>query len=243
MRYIKKQDRTPSIISDWVNDRQKLGLSVKYEYFNKKKELNDILRAEQHCICCYCQRNVTHYAPNYNPLYSKKGGAHNEHLYPENIPNDPISQSKQMEYTNLFACCVDSQGHKKREKHLRYCGEAKGNRIIREFIKEEECQSYFQYLSTGEIAPKGRYFTLKEYEEAEMLTKDEQDALDTIRVLNLNSHTLVEERKTCLAELLELLPKRSKDEWQKTINTWLYADIFPPYIELRLQYLTKYLSA
>lgn len=243
MRYIKKQDEIPSIISEWVSDRQNLKLAVKYEYFDKKKELNDILRGEQHGVCCYCQRSITHYGPIYNPLYSKKGGAHNEHLYPENIVGDPVSQAKQMEYTNLFACCVDSQGHKKREKHLRYCGEAKGNKIIREFIKEQKCQTYFRYLSTGEIVPNGSFTTLKAYEEATSLSQDEKDAFEAIKILNLNCHTLVEDRKSCLTELLRLLPTRSKEEWQQTIDGWLSATTYPPYIELRLQYLQKFLSA
>lgn len=154
-----------------------------------------------------------------------------------------MSQAKQMDYTNLFACCVDSQGHKKREKHLRYCGEAKGNKIIREFIREEDCQSHFRYLSTGEIVPNGPFYTWKEYEDATDLPQDEKDALQAIETLNLNCPTLKEDRKLCIDALLSVLNKKSKDEWERTIENWLNADNFPSYIELRLQYITQYLNA
>lgn len=118
---------------------------------------------------------------------------------------------------------------------------AKGNHIIREFIKEQERKSFFRYLSTGEIVPNGTYTTWKEYVEAEDLSRNETDAVNAINILNLNCHSLVKARKTCLTELLLLLPKRDKDEWQQTIDEWISSSTYPAFIELRLQYLRKYL--
>ena len=72
--------------------------------------------------------------------------------------------------------------------------------------------------------------------------KDSCRDLGVQEILNLNCHSLVEARKTCLTSLLELLPKRSKSEWMTTIEEWLSSPIYPAFIELRLQYLRKYLQ-
>lgn len=228
MRYIQKQATEPECLADYKKECQKLGVPepLLYRDFNKTKLLKDALCLEQHNVCCYCQRPVK--------------GFRIEHSYPENSPDQAKSESLQLDYTNLFAACIDSQGL---PKNLQYCDVAKGNEIIREFIKEPQCRTYFRYLSTGEIVPNGKFATLKEYEEATNLSQDEKDALEAIKTLNLNCHTLVENRKQCLTQLLNLLPQRSKDEWLQTIDKWLSAVTYPPYIELRLQYLQKYLTA
>lgn len=227
MRYIEKRDTEPECLSEHKAECRELGIPEPWLYkdFRRTGELRSILCEEQHNVCCYCQRQVN--------------GFRIEHSYPEHGPDKEISACLQLDYTNMFASCIDSQCY---PKELQHCDVAKGNEVIREFIKEKGCQSYFKYLSTGEIAPKGNFFTLKEYEDAEILTPDEQDALNAIHILNLNCHTLVEDRKTCLTELLELIPTRNKDEWRQTICSWLTAPIFPSYIELRLQYLIKYLQ-
>ena len=228
MRYINKQDIEPECLSTYKANCRELGVPepLLYTGFNKTGELKKILCEEQHNVCCYCQRPVK--------------GFRIEHSYPENGTDKEKSESLQLEYTNLFASCMDSQGF---PENLQYCDVAKGNKVIREFIKETHCKSYFRYLSTGEVVPNGSFTTWKEYEEANNLTPDETDALIAIKTLNLNCPTLVSDRKLCLTELLYLLPKRSKEEWIQTIETWLSAPIFPSYIELRLQYLEKYLSA
>lgn len=214
-------------MSDYKNECRSLGVPEPFKYngFNKTGKLKQILCEEQHNVCCYCQRPVK--------------GFRIEHSYPENGPDREKSERLQLDYTNLFASCIDSQNHPKK---LQYCDVAKGNKIIREFIKEQACQSYFRYLSTGEIVPNGSFFTWKEYEEATNLTQDEKEALEAIKTLNLNCHTLVEDRKSCLTELLNLIPKRSKEDWRQEISQWLSASTYPPYIELRLQYLHRYLS-
>ena len=227
MRYIKKQVVEPECLSTYKAYCRELGVPepLLYSDFNKTGQLKKILCEEQHHVCCYCQRPVK--------------GFRIEHSYPENGPDKEKGESLQLEYTNLFASCMDSQGF---AKNLQYCDVAKGNQIIREFIKEKQCQSYFRYLSTGEIVPKGHFTTWQEYEKASYLPQEEKDALIAIKTLNLNCPSLVESRKTCLTELLKLLPKRSKHEWRQTIDKWLSSTVYPPYIELRLQYLQKYLS-
>lgn len=232
MRYIKKGD-TPSIMTEWIALRKQANQPVVYDEFDKKGELNEILRKEQHSLCCYCQRPVTHYQ---NP---KQGGSHNEHLYPENRPDDSLSLEKQMDFSNLFACCIDSAGHKKREKHLQYCGEAKGNQIIRGFIKESNCAHYFRYTINGEIIPNGEYGTWNEYQDNAIPAGDINDAKMCIQILNLNSPTLVDDRKKCVDILVKYLMTNSEYSVQQVVHKWFSSDDYPPYIELRLQYIRK----
>jgi len=228
MRYIEKQEKEPACLAEYKEECKRLNVQepLLYKDFNKTGELRRILCLEQHNVCCYCQRPVK--------------GFRIEHSYPENGSDKARSESLQLEYTNLFASCVDSQSL---PQELRYCDVAKGNNIIREFIKEQKCQAYFRYTLTGEIIPNGQFLTLKEYEEAVSLLPDEKDALHAIKVLNLNCHTLVEDRKSCIDALFSSLKTRSKEEWKHKIDEWLDATTYPPYIELRLQYINKYISA
>lgn len=73
MRYICKQSE-PEIMKEWKSAQEKENLTVRYDIFPHKNELNGILRPEQHGICCYCQRRIDHYQA---PL---ERGSHNEHL-------------------------------------------------------------------------------------------------------------------------------------------------------------------
>lgn len=226
MRYIKKSDTEPQCLADYKTDCKKAGVPepLLYKDFNRTGELRSVLCCEQHNVCCYCQRPVK--------------GFRIEHSYPENGPYKAVSEKLQLDYSNLFASCIDSE---RQPKEFQHCDVSKGNKIIREFIKEAYCQRYFKYLSTGEIVPNGTYNTLKEYNDSTTLTKDEKDALEAITVLNLNCHALVEERKECLYSLLGLLCGRSKDEWKVTMKNWLASDTYPSFIELRFQYLNAYL--
>lgn len=227
MRYIEKSDTEPTCLAEYKIECRSLGVPEPFLYkdYNRTGELRKILESEQHHVCCYCQRPVKAFRI--------------EHSYPESGADEEKSKSLQLEYTNLFASCIESQGL---PPHLQYCDVAKGNEVIREFIKEKVCKNYFRYLSTGEIVPNGAYFTLKEYKEATDLTQDEEDALRTIQVLNLNCPTLRDERKMCIDTLLSQLSKKSKDEWKEEIKKWLESETFPSFVELRLQYINKYLQ-
>jgi TIGR02646 family protein len=228
MRYVKKSASEPKCLAEYKKECKKNNVPKPFLYkdFNRSGDLRRILIAEQHDVCCYCQRHCKSYRT--------------EHSYPENGPDAATSASLQLEYSNLFASCIDSIGNAPIDQ---YCDVAKGNNIIREFIKELDCQQHFRYNSIGEIIPNGGYGTWSDYEKAPSLTKDEKDACNAIRVLNLNHYSLVEARKNCLDVLLCLLDKKSKDEWIITINNWLQADVLPDFIELRLQYIQKYINA
>lgn len=227
MRYIEKGAVEPKCLAEYKLECEELGVlrPLLYKDFNRTNELRGVLSAEQHEVCCYCQRAVK--------------GFRIEHSYPENGPDKEKSERLQLDYYNLFACCVDSLGC---PKNLQHCDVSKGNEVIREFIKEKYCNRYFRYLSTGEIVPNGRFYSLSEYLESDNLSDDERDALEAIRILNLNSPTLKEDREECIDMILSLLGKKSEEEWEAIIDGWLSSGVFPSYIELRVQFIRQYLS-
>lgn len=239
MRYIEKQAE-PDFHTRWVAHSQQQGNSPLYRNYSQKKRLNDHLRAEQHNICCYCQRPTDHF---YEPSRGGVGtirlkGSRNEHLYPEN--GHPESIARQVDYNNLFACCVDSMGHKEFEKHLRYCDVAKDNDIIPELITEPECESYFRYTLEGEIIPNGDLKTWDEYDNCTSALPAKQDEARTcIRVLNLNCVTLMADRVQCIAAFVGLAKDKSAEELSELKAKWLSSPSYPAYISLLIQLIDK----
>ena len=178
MRYITKGEE-PAYMTAWKEARIAAGQSLQYDEFDKKKELNEDLRIEQHHICCYCQRSIDHYQGD------KIGGAHNEHLIPEKGPYGDYE--KQMDYGNIYACCIDSQG-------------------LHRLHKNE-------------------------------LPEEQRRAFDAIETLNLNCHSLREDRREDLYRLLSILPRRSKEEIQRKIDEFTAGERYPRYISMLLYYM------
>lgn len=231
MRYIKKTTE-PACMTTWKELRKTAEQPLAYDDFDKKKELNEYLPTEQHHICCYCQQRIEHFQGN------KIGGAHNEHLIPENGPNGDFD--KQMDYQNLYACCIDSQGLKKKEKSKRHCGEAKEEKLIRGFIQEEGCNGFFRYNTLGEIIPNGSYDQWQEYlVHKDELTVDLKDATDAINTLNLNCHFLVEDRKGDLDKLLLLLNGFSKDQVQEKMIEFEQSETFLRYVDMLFYFMKQ----
>ena len=224
MRYIEKRT-PPSCLTEYVAQCDELGVPhpLLYHDFNRTRELRSILSLEQHNVCCYCQREV-------------EGKSRIEHLYPENGPDKEKSESLQLDYYNLFASCIDSM---RKAPELQCCDVAKGNALIREFIREVDCTRYFRYTINGEIIPNGVFHTWSDYEKADALPRDVQEAKDCIVILNLNCSTLVEDRKKCIDMLILFLNQSSEDSVQHKVEQWLQSNTYPSYIELRLQYIRK----
>ena len=203
MRYIVK-GQEPGFLTEFKRLQESAGVHATYDTFGgkgNKANLNSILREEQRNICCYCQRRIDHY------LGDKDTGAHNEHLNPQSL--DPGDGSIDLDYNNIFACCIASQGLKRQSQH---CGESKKNIIIRGSITEADCESRFKYNLVGEILPAGEYFSWAEYlEDYENLPKDIQRLTDEIRVLNLNCNSLVSERKKVIESLADWIKIESPD--------------------------------
>ena len=223
MRYIHK-GKEPAYMTEWKELRKGCGQKLTYNEFDQKARLNKDLRKEQHNICCYCQRVVDHYQTELE-LGKPETAAHNEHLYPENVKDDPMSVQLQMDYSNIYACCVDSRGKRKHQKNLQHCGEAKANKIIPELIKHPDCADYFYYSISGKIEPKP---SSKERE---------NDAKKCIDVLNLNCHTLKDDRKVCIDSLLEMYKSKSVEDLEIIRESLIASESYPAYVELRLQFI------
>lgn len=216
MRYIPK-GQEPNIIKNFKPIQHSAGLAATYELFRDKSLLNEILRDEQHKICCYCQRRIDHYQGN------KNTGAHNEHLYPQS--KDPGDGSVDLDYNNIFACCIASKGQKKKSRH---CGEAKGEKVITGFIRDPKCQDMFKYNLIGEILPNGSYDNWSEYiSNYAQLSPEQKDLVEEIKVLNLNCNSLVEERKNVIESIVSWAVNTSREKVNHQLELWRTANEFP----------------
>lgn len=228
MRYIEKKE-CPDIIKEWIRLRNSANQSLSYSDFDHIKKLNDILREEQKHICCYCQQIITHHNKPF------KGGSHNEHFIPQKGANG--NSSLEMEYTNIFASCNYSKGSGKRHQH---CGEAKDDKIIRNFLADKDCASYFKYNIFGEILPAGDYVRYEEYLENENeLSELQKEVLRAIKVLNLNCSYLVEERKKVSYSLMKVINKIPKEKIKTKIVEFNNADRFYRFIDMLLFFMRK----
>jgi uncharacterized protein (TIGR02646 family) len=227
MRYIPKGSE-PDVIKDFKTIQQSAGLPATYNVFRDKSLLNQILRHEQHNICCYCQRRIDHYQGN------KSTGAHNEHLYPQS--KDPGDGSVDLEYKNIFACCIVSKGQKEKSQH---CGEAKGEKVIIGSITDSQCQDRFKYNLIGEILPNGPYNDWSEYiVNYNQLSQDQKKLVDEIKVLNLNCNSLVEERKNVIESIALWAADTTREDVIRQLKTWETANEFPIFYNT-IQYILK----
>jgi uncharacterized protein (TIGR02646 family) len=227
MRYIEKSITPPPIMTEWINLRKEANQSFDYDDFDKKKELNEILRIEQRHICCYCQQIITHYQGD------NWAGSHNEHLIPQRgkFGNSDL----QMDYFNIFASCNYSKNN--RPGHT-YCGEAKGDRLIYPIINDPMCSEYVKYNTLGEILPNGKYSSIAEYvENSANLSTIEADILNAIQVLNLNCNYLRNERKSLLNTLFEVIIKIDKERLVQKINDFESGSKCYRFIDMLLYYM------
>lgn len=211
MRYIPKGPE-PDIIRDFKATQQSAGLPATYDAFGvkgNKSALNDVLRAQQRNICCYCQRRIDHFQGD------KNTGAHNEHLYPQS--KDPGDGSIDLDHNNIYACCIASEGLKKKSQH---CGEAKGNKVIVGSISDPQCEDRFKYNLIGEILPNGSFDDWKAYlSNYSQLPRSHQQIVDEIKILNLNCNSLITERRNVIDTIASWVSvTQSKDvmKWAET---------------------------
>ncbi len=228
MRYIHK-GQEPEFMTDFKRKQTEAELKATYENFRDKRSLNEVLRAEQHHICCYCQQVLDHFQGE------PKGGSHNEHLYPE--CEDPGDGSVDMDYTNIYACCIDSRGA---EPRMRHCGDSKENKVIAGLIKNPACSGYFIYNVLGEILPNGEFDKWDDY----LINKDHlvgmvRTAFQEICDLNLNCNSLVSERKLLTETLLKSLSQSSPIDVGNLMAAYESSAKFPGYIDMQLYYMRK----
>lgn len=228
MRYIQK-DEEPDFMLEWKRLRLFAGQSLSYSDFNEKRRLNDLLRNEQHGICCYCEKPIDHF------MMSKERGAHNEHLIPEKGEYGDFSE--QMDYYNIFACCIESSGRKKDSQH---CGESKHDLLIYPFLQDVNCKQYFKYNVLGEIIPNGSYNTWTEYiQNEDKLEPLSQCAVEAIKILNLNCNSLVTDRKDDIDTIMRITISWDKKRKDIQISHWEHSSQFPRFIDMLEWFLKR----
>ncbi len=226
MRYIHK-GAEPKYITEYKKSQLSGNLAANYANFREKRRLNDDLRMEQRHICCYCQQSLDHFQ---TPLTK---GAHNEHLIPQQL--DPGDGSIDMNYDNIYACCIDSRGMGKLQRH---CGEAKGDCTLKGFIKDPNCRKYFKYNLLGEILPNGEYSKWSDYVDKESLLSDiVKDAYNEISILNLNCVYLVNERKKDIFAIVKSIISMSGKEISEHIKRIEQSDTLPRFADMQLYYM------
>ena len=119
-------------------------------------------------------------------------------------------------------------------------GEAKEDKLIRGFIQEENCSSFFRYNILGEIIPNGDYNSWADYLNHEAnLSGDVKDAMEAINVLNLNCHFLKEDRKRELDALVRVISHLSKEKVNEKMREFEGAETYPRYIDMLLFFMAK----
>lgn len=228
MRYIEKGNE-PKFMKKWKNMQLQAGLPLAYGYFRDKSKLNEVLRFVQHGICCYCEKHIDHFQG------VREKGAHNEHLVPEKGPHGVFA--KQMDYDNLYACCIESRGKAKQNTH---CGEHKKDDVIFPFVQNRNCNLCFKYNVLGEILPNGKYSFWNDYlQNMNSLDTLTREAVKTIDVLNLNCASLVNDRKEQLLILMEWANKHDSLTIKNKMLDYESRHLFPEFIDMRLYFMKK----
>lgn len=212
MRYIPKPQNSEArmLLDNARLSLRALGISESYDNFNERTQLNDMLRAEQKCICCYCQKRITHHnTPN-------EGGSHNEHFFPERGAD--ARPDLQLDYENLYACCNTT---KDSEESLKHCGWSKHDSLLpNNFLSDSSCTTFFLYNTDGEITPTGPYRRYEDFKRnRNMLTLQQQEILNAIDILKLNINSLKDFRRKVIADVHKLMLYRTKQQLQHLIST------------------------
>lgn len=236
MRYIPKLANSPArqLLDNAKEEMKKAGISILYENFNDKKNLNDLLRDEQKRICCYCQKRIDHFQG------ANISGSHNEHFEPENGPDGRADL--QMEYENIYACCNTTKGY---EKRLQHCGEHKDKlKINRNFLLMRNCSDYFKYNVNGEILPTCPYNSYNDVlNNRTSLTSIQLDSLQMIEVLNLNVASLTTFRKEVLSDVMNYLKDKTAGQVAGKIQILNNEKMtFVPMIDMVLYFLKLFVS-
>lgn len=171
----------------------------RWDSFNKKKDLQNLLLEEQFYLCAYSEIR-----PDLKLLPDlKQMGAHIEHI-------EPKSQhpGRTFDYQNLVACALSEHDLTQYARTDHFGGHAKlGQYDSSRFISclDESCAKTFAYLSDGRIVPS-----------LHLAPIDQADAQYTIDLLNLNCGFLVNRRKQWLDDLDTLIDEHLTNDYSLT---------------------------
>lgn len=188
MKYVQKRPE-PEILTNWRESQLVLGVNCRFDQLKnpQKQIVYQALWDDQGWICCYCCQRITEKL------------SHVEHFDPQGKTqdgngNNPLSVT----YSNLLASCgplpEDPNDPKKRRRFPNHCGAYRKDNLIPISPLDPACESYFVYnINTGEIEAN-----------LQQSRKRQQEAEQTIKILNLNDSDLIRMRLAALESVIEI---------------------------------------
>ena len=204
-------DSTPGL-SEYVN---LAGSKANWEKFRShnsgmsQRELRDSLIQNQHGLCAYCEIKLT------------ETDRQIEHVIPRSDPQH--GAAREVDITNMIACCVGGTRSKTRKRGGPSCGQAKGNKNDENFIDPRLLPAQ---PSLTKILHDGRNDGRITVDEEACKSENIPAARvrKTIEILNLNAEWLQLERTKYRKELVE----RSKQyDNPDTMNAWIRTLLTP----------------
>lgn len=209
MKRIQKMGKEPSELTDWIkNFRSQEGREPRYKDFRETPEWYNLIQTllkEQGYICCYCMKEIQGW------------DSHIEHFIPRTMtkkdPHSIRAQDIELSYFNMLESCNGEYGDRL------HCGRFKDSESSPMILSptDEKIEERFSYnLLNGEI---------------EAADAADQEAMTTIRILNLNSEDLKGHRLSAFYSS-GILEVESDDERDDLIDFFSIRDsqgAFAPY--------------
>lgn len=213
-------------LNSYINIAKKSNQTPFYRDFPEKDRLRQSLLSEQGYICGFCMQRIKN-----DPLKTKIA-----HVFPQNPNSDQDKQKVRefnldLDYSNMIAVCDGNQGKSPKEQH---CDTSQGNRILVINPCQNNCESFIDYRSSGEI-----------------FSKNNQMNNDLQEILNLNIEKLIKARKSAYDAVRDrLFRKYSSDKpWTKRKleqeienYTRLRDGKYAPYCQYVIYFLQKKLA-
>lgn len=185
MRWIQKQPEPPSFTAWKASGNQDWQPSYGDLRGSLKQDVVRSLGDEQGWVCCYCERRISG-----DPVDS-----HIEHLVPQSA--DP---SRALDYANLLCSCNSNSVH---------CGHKKSGGQLQMHPLDRDCETSFEFASSGGIAARGRRL---------------EQARATIAILGLDAPPTRTRRREACGVVLEQIDGMPPTEVQQMIPVLLQRD-------------------
>lgn len=215
MRYIEKSATPPASIRDYIAAQTPVGHGLDYKTFSttgapnggsRGGKLCRELTAEQCGLCAYTGAGIdARLGSLSDPNAKLKFSAHNEHMKPQSVCRDELTQAgktpgvdlgEDMDHRNIVAALLVSGGGKKVSTRDLFGAAHRENEPVSVLPMDPTCESRFLYVGDGRIEP----------------SSGDQAAADTIRVLHLDHGTLEGWRKQAIEVFVDGIQNRDDAE-------------------------------
>ena len=208
MKKIREVDESTPDLAEYLNV---VGANANWTEFCSHKsgasrnELMDALAQNQHGLCAYCEIAI--------PAWPRQI----EHVIPRSDPQH--GTTKELDITNMIACCVGGTRLKAKKSGGHTCGQAKGNQNDENFIDPRILPAR---PSLTKILRNGHIIADEEACESEGIPTAR--VRRTIDILNLNAERLRLVRTKYWNELVE---RSGQFDDPDTMNAWIRTLLTP----------------